>query len=256
MKATPVTPAPTVIRAYDVNVPFMQLERHGWDIHIVSAEPALGVGRESLVTAAIQESAGAPRGGHEVAAQDQLKLRGAVVEQHKRGIHAHEGDAGRRRRRTRHGRRAGTASFGNGPRGRRAVSRQTGPNGPRTQRPRGRRSRTGRRAPAAGAAGCSGIPGPPARRERRRVVVADQDAVQVGRSEQVQHGQVGLAVPAVGGRVDEPAAVAGPEHVPGPAVTANAARGSAGPASESIRSITASTSRPSLHPARRNPSPS
>jgi hypothetical protein len=25
--------------SYDVNVPFMQLQRHGWDIHIVSAEP-------------------------------------------------------------------------------------------------------------------------------------------------------------------------------------------------------------------------
>ena len=27
------------IKTYGVDVPFMQLERHGWDIHIVSAEP-------------------------------------------------------------------------------------------------------------------------------------------------------------------------------------------------------------------------
>jgi hypothetical protein len=26
-------------RSYDVDVPFMQLERHGWDIHAVSAGP-------------------------------------------------------------------------------------------------------------------------------------------------------------------------------------------------------------------------
>jgi hypothetical protein len=25
-------------KTYDVNVPFMQLERHGWDIHAVSAD--------------------------------------------------------------------------------------------------------------------------------------------------------------------------------------------------------------------------
>ena len=33
---------PARTRPYDVNVPFMQLERHGWDIHAVSMEPDPG----------------------------------------------------------------------------------------------------------------------------------------------------------------------------------------------------------------------
>src|SRR5690349_10961481 len=33
-------PDPACTKAYDVNVPFMQLGRHGWDIHAVSAERA------------------------------------------------------------------------------------------------------------------------------------------------------------------------------------------------------------------------
>jgi hypothetical protein len=45
----------------------------------------------------------------------------------------------------------------------------------------------------------------------------------VRRAEQGQHGQVGLAVAAVRGRVDEPAAASGPQHVARPAVPMNAA---------------------------------
>jgi two-component system OmpR family sensor kinase len=67
-------------------------------------------------------------------------------------------------------------------------------------------------------------PGPPARRQRDRVVVADQDPVQARRAEQGEHGQVGLTVTAVRRGVDEPAPVAGPQHVPGPAVTVDPAR--------------------------------
>jgi two-component system OmpR family sensor kinase len=67
-------------------------------------------------------------------------------------------------------------------------------------------------------------PGPPARRQRDRVVVADQDPVQARRAEQGEHGQVGLTVTTVRRGVDEPAPVAGPQHVPGPAVTVDPAR--------------------------------
>ena len=67
-------------------------------------------------------------------------------------------------------------------------------------------------------------PRPPARRQRGRLVVAGQDPVQVRRAEQGQHGQVGLPVPAVRGRVDQPAPPAGPQHVPRPAVAVDAAR--------------------------------
>ena len=66
-------------------------------------------------------------------------------------------------------------------------------------------------------------PGPPARRQRDRVVVADQDPVQAGRAEQREHGQVGLAVTAVRRGVNEPAPAAGPQHVPGPAVAVDPA---------------------------------
>ena len=45
----------------------------------------------------------------------------------------------------------------------------------------------------------------------------------VRRAEQGQHGQVGLPVTAVRGRVDEPAAAPGPQHVAGPAVAVDAA---------------------------------
>jgi len=38
---TSVTAAPCVSGSYGVNVPFMQLQRHDWDIHAVSREPGL-----------------------------------------------------------------------------------------------------------------------------------------------------------------------------------------------------------------------
>src|SRR5690348_10323624 len=37
-------------RSYDVNVPFMQLERRGWDIHAVSMEPDRGESQGLPVT--------------------------------------------------------------------------------------------------------------------------------------------------------------------------------------------------------------
>ena len=67
-------------------------------------------------------------------------------------------------------------------------------------------------------------PGPPAGGQRPGVLIADQDAVQVGRAEQGQHGQVRLAVAAVCRRVDEPAPAGGPQHVSCPAVAVDAAR--------------------------------
>ena len=90
-------------------------------------------------------------------------------------------------------------------------------------------------------------PGPPARRERRRVVVSGQNAVQVGSAEQGQHGQVGLAVTAVRRGVDEPAPVAGPQHVPGPAVTVDPAR-RLGRAGQSAASGVLSSGRPAMNP--------
>ena len=66
-------------------------------------------------------------------------------------------------------------------------------------------------------------PVPPARGQRRHVGVRAQDPVQVRRAEQVQHGQVGLPVTALRGRVDQPAPAARPQHVAGPAVAMNPA---------------------------------
>src|SRR5689334_15769562 len=37
-------------KTFDVNVPFMQLEQHGWDIHAVTAEPDWAAGQGSAVT--------------------------------------------------------------------------------------------------------------------------------------------------------------------------------------------------------------
>ena len=67
-------------------------------------------------------------------------------------------------------------------------------------------------------------PCPPAVRERGRPRVGADDVLQMRRAEQRQHGQVGLPVTAVGGRVDEPAAARRPQHVAGPAVAVDAAR--------------------------------
>ena len=66
-------------------------------------------------------------------------------------------------------------------------------------------------------------PRTPAIGQRRGAVVTAQDVLQVRRAEQGQHGQVGLAVAAVRGRVDEPAAATGPQHVARPAVPVNTA---------------------------------
>ncbi len=64
----------------------------------------------------------------------------------------------------------------------------------------------------------------PAVRQRRRLLVRTQDPVQVRRAKQRQHRQVGLPVPAVCRRVDQPPPTASPQHVAGPAVAVDAAR--------------------------------
>jgi hypothetical protein len=66
-------------------------------------------------------------------------------------------------------------------------------------------------------------PGGPAGRQRDGVLVTAHDVLVVRRAEQGQHGQVGLPVTAVRGRVDEPAAAPGPQHVAGPAVAVDPA---------------------------------
>src|SRR6478672_7116408 len=46
-------------KSYGLNVPFMQLERHGWDIHAVSTEPDQDGGNGSPLTGRTQDP-GAP----------------------------------------------------------------------------------------------------------------------------------------------------------------------------------------------------
>ena len=55
-------------------------------------------------------------------------------------------------------------------------------------------------------------PAAPAVGQRGHVLVGTQDPVQVRRAEQGQHGQVGLPVAALRGRVDQPAPAAGPQR--------------------------------------------
>src|SRR5262249_50446588 len=85
--------------------------------------------------------------------------------------------------------------------------------------------------PRGGGGGGRRRPPAPAGRQRGDLGVAGQDPVQERRAEQGQHGQVGLPVPAVRGRVDQPAPPARPQHVPGPAVPVDTAppRRPAGP---------------------------
>jgi hypothetical protein len=61
-------------RSFDVNVPFMQLERHGWDIHAVSAGPDAGEGHGPAVTG-LSGNAKAPgvTCGHAPPARDRLE---------------------------------------------------------------------------------------------------------------------------------------------------------------------------------------
>jgi hypothetical protein len=66
-------------------------------------------------------------------------------------------------------------------------------------------------------------PGGPAGRQRDGGLVTTHDVLVVRRAEQRQHGQVGLPVTAVRGRVDKPAAAPGPQHVAGPAVAVDTA---------------------------------
>src|SRR5215217_4853173 len=65
---------------------------------------------------------------------------------------------------------------------------------------------------------------PPAVGERVRLVVRPEHALQVGQSEEAEHGEVGLPVTAVRGRVDQVYAVGGPQHVAGPQVAVDPAR--------------------------------
>ena len=139
-------------------------------------------------------------------------------------------------------------SSGTGPTPRRRTRspgpRSRGRGGPRPARRSGsRRPGTAPRAPAAGAAGAArGVA--PAGGERRHLLVRGEQPGSSGRPNRCEHRQVGLPVPAVRGRVDQPAAPSVHSTLPFHRSPCSRAGGSAGPASTGSRSQAARTGPP------------